>query len=240
MPDQTWPMVAITLVTYTDDADGPRAHYAHKTLRTVLEKVRYPGPIHLHIADDGSPQLHRDRLYEIGYGDPNISLVSVSDSHRGGYGASMNIASQSTHATSKYQITIEDDWELLRPLPVDALVADMEADRRVNMIRLGYLGLTNQMGAELIRGASGDVYALLDPQSADGYVFAGHPRIERTSHQKAVGPWPVGLTPGATELTMCGQLAARTGVAWPMDLVHPRGDLFAHIGTVEASREHAQ
>jgi hypothetical protein len=75
---------------------------------------------------------------------------------------------------------------------------------------------------------------LLDGDSPEPHVFAGHPRLETVGYQRRVGEWPEGLLPGETEFSVAHYQWARMGVVWPMDLVKPSGDLFCHIGTIRS------
>lgn len=223
----------LLLLTYA------RTSYALKTLRSTLDNIRYSGRLSVHIADDGSSDDHRAALHFMAGGYPNVAGISVSNSERSGYGANFNLASQTVHLHTDTVLSIEDDWELLRELDLDALVKVLETEPRISCIRLGYLSFTQQLRGEVI-DVLGSKFLLFDPDSPEPHVFAGHPRLERVTYQRSVGPWPVGLEPGATEFAVCHRPASRIGVAWPLDLVHPRGDLFAHIGALRSTENVAE
>lgn len=220
--------VTLLLLTYA------RTLYATKTLRSTLDHVRYSGQLSVHIADDGSDEAHRTALYDLAGGYPNVVGVSVSNSERSGYGANFNLASQTVHLHTNLVLAVEDDWELTRELDLDALVKVLATEPRISCIRLGYLSFTQQLRGEVL-DVDGYKYLLFDPDSPEPHVFAGHPRLECVTYQRAVGPWPEGLAPGATEFSVCHRRTARTGVAWPLDLVAPRGNMFAHIGAVRST-----
>lgn len=224
-----WPTVAIVLYTYD------RRDYAERTLRCALERISYSGPLLVHIADDGSPNGYVFDLERLAGGYPWVRAVSASNAERRGYGASHNLATQHVHQAADVVLALEDDWELLRPLYLDPLVLALQ-DPRIDCIRMGYIGYTQPLRCEFIE-ASEQHFLLLDPASPEPHVFAGHPRLVTVQHQKEIGPWPEGIDPGTTEYLVAMRPIARQGVVWPVDLIHPRGDLFAHIGTVQARHD---
>jgi hypothetical protein len=163
--------------------------------------------------------------------------VTSSDAMRGGYGKNVNLAMQALHSDIDVVLMLEDDWTLTRPLDVAPLMRALNASIGVECIRLGYLSFTQALyGRVMSAPPEWYKYLLLDPDSPEPHVFAGHPRIETVAYQKRVGPWPEGLNPGATEFAIAHNTEARRGVAWPMDLVWPTRDpLFAHIGAVRST-----
>ena len=222
-------MIPLTILLLTYGL-GDRREYAYRTLHCALDLIRYDGPLFVHIADDGSEPEHRSVLSAIAGGYAHVSGVSVTNAERGGYGRSFNLASQAIHPRGGLVLPLEDDWLLTRPLDVTALAPAFGGG--IDCIRLGYLGWTQQLRGWLI-SAVGQVMMMIDPESPEPHVAAGHPRIETVEYQRRVGPWAEGLAPGMTEFDWCRRPEARIGVVWPLDLVAPRGDLFAHIGTFE-------
>lgn len=221
--------LCVVLLTYM------RTDYAHTTLQSTFDNLIVPPDIelHVHVADDGSPDLHRTHLVDLA--KLRCARVTVSNSERGGYGRNYNLATQITHEIADYFLMLEDDWELVRPLYIGNLIADMEACESLQCIRLGYLSHTQPLRGEVLTvGKHHNKYLLLDSYSPEPHVFAGHPRLETFDFQRSVGEWPEGLTPGETEFMVAHYQEARNGVAWPMDLVKPLGDLYCHIGTVRS------
>jgi Glycosyl transferase family 2 len=217
--------LALVLLTYN------RLDYARNTLTTFYKHAT--PKIALHIADDGSPDGYVDALVKLArkLGAPQVSF---SISPRGGYGHSFNLATQVTHQIADYVFMLEDDWELLKPLDLTTYAADLDAVPQIDCIRLGYLSWTQPIGGALVHAPSRK-YLLLDPNSPEPHVFAGHPRLERVSYQREVGPWPTGLDPNQTEFTTAHFPRARQGVAWPLGLDAREGyGLFAHIGSERA------
>lgn len=223
------PRVTILLLTYN------RIEYARKTLCSALERIDYSGLVSVHIADDGSPEGYVADLVAIAQGYPRCHGVSVSNSERHGYGANYNLALQQVHTTAEVVLPLEDDWELTKRLDLDRLVdVLMDSWNEIGCIRLGYLGWTQELRGTFVRATNGVPLIRFDPQSDEPHVWAGHPRLESVSWQRYVGPWPEGMNPGETEFAVAHRQQARTGVAWPVDLVRPHGDLFVHIGTERA------
>lgn len=222
-----WPDICILLLTYD------RLDYAQRTLN-ALGNLQYSGRLTLHVADDGSPEGYVQRLLPTwpALVGTEISCVSQTNSERGGYGRNYNLALQKVHPAYEIVLPLEDDWELQRQLDLDPLVRALR-ESEVGCIRMGYVGYTQPLSGEF-RYVAEHHYLLLDAASLEPHVWAGHPRLETREWQRAVGPWPEGLDPGSTEFTVAQRPEARSGVAWPLDLIHPRGDLWAHIGTRQA------
>lgn len=216
--------VCVCLLTYN------RLEYAKATIQALYAHMK--PAVHLHIADDGSSDAYRAELAAIGL--KYAPTVTLSDSKRGGYGRNVNLATQTTHQKADYILMIEDDWVLGDCLNLAEWVADLDATPEIDCIRLGYLSWTQPMWGRLI-AAPNYKYLMLDPNSPEPHVFAGHPRLERASYQREVGPWPEGLAPGATEFAIAHNRRARAGVAWPLGIDGREGyGLFSHIGTNRA------
>lgn len=228
------PALGIILLTY--GGTDARRRYARRTLETALGLIRYDGPIHVHIADDGSPEQHAERLADLARGSEGVTAVSVSNAERGGYGRNYNLATQVVHELCPVVLPLEDDWELQRDLDIAALLPAF-TDGRVGCIRLGYVGWTQPLRGEFYEAPDARKYLILDPASPERHVFSGHPRLETRAWARAVGPWPEGLAPGETEFVVAGWPAARQHVAWPLDLVRTSGDMFGHIGTVRSTED---
>jgi hypothetical protein len=226
-------MLYLVLMTYSPSVDHPRSVYARKTLESTLANLRSSMHLKVHIASDGSDPLHIASLVDIC--QQHDIEPSISDSQRRGYGASYNLATHYVHNDGDYFLMLEDDWELTRTLDIDPLIAAMQ-DLQVNCIRMGYLSYTQKLSG-WVRRTNGLTYLQLDADCAEPHVWSGHPRLESLGYQRAVGLWPEGVEPGVTEFTVAHYKAARQGVVWPMDLIKPYGDLFAHIGTVRSTEE---
>lgn len=218
--------LTVLLLTYK------RTDYACETLKSTLDNLKFDGEIAVHIADDGSPKKHVDTIRKVAGGYPHIVAVGSSNSERGGYGRNYNLATQQIHASSDFVLCLEDDWRLTRQLDINHLCKVLKSKPHIGCIRMGYLGFTDKLDGHLERH-EGETFLVFEPSSLEKHVFAGHPRLESVEWQRYVGAWPEGLAPGATELAVCG--IARSGVAWPLDLVAPNGDMFVHIGSVKST-----
>jgi glycosyltransferase involved in cell wall biosynthesis len=219
--------LSICLLTYN------RLQYASKTLRSTLENIIFDGQLHVHIADDGSTEEYRKSLKFLAGGYSHVHSVTVSNSERGGYGKNYNLAMQVCHNASDYVLPLEDDWVLKRKLDLNILIDALNTSLRIGCIRLGYIGYTQPLRGEFV-SRGGNHYILLDSNSPEPHVFAGHPRLETITWAKSVGPWPEGLNAGETEFSIAHRPSARIGVAWPVDMIKPSGDMFVHIGSVKA------
>jgi glycosyltransferase involved in cell wall biosynthesis len=217
--------LTVMLLTYN------RADYAKLTLESLFSNLVHDGEVRLHIADDGSPDGYLDDLenycrHHIGF----TGIISYSNAERGGYGRNFNLATQAIHKSTDIVLPLEDDWQLIRPLDTAIFAPILTGSQ---CIRLGYLGYTQECKAWLVN-LNGHRYLEFDPRSDEPHVFAGHPRLETVTWEQEVGPWPEGLLPGETEMAVAHIWNARCNVLWPLDLVHPNGDLFVHVGTVRS------
>lgn len=222
--------LCICLLTYN------RFEYAERTILSALQGIKTEMDVSIHIADDGSPRGYVDQLeYSIDQycrdAGINTPYTTVSNSEHHGYGANYNLATQYTHLHD-YILPLEDDWELMRPLEVDPLLPYcIKNPYQASIVRLGYLSGTGVIRGEYVP----EGMLLLDPESPEQHIFAGHPRLVTPEWEKRAGPWPEGLSPGETELTFCGRKESRMGVFWPMNVVKTYGDLFVHIGTIRST-----
>jgi glycosyltransferase involved in cell wall biosynthesis len=219
-------MIVIMLLTYD------RLEVARMTLESVAQHLSTSEEVWMHIADDGSSQEYRDELLDLAhehYGD----RVSITNSERAGYGGNYNIATQLVHQIADIMLPLEDDWELTRPLDIDPIVKALR-DGAFGCVRMGYIGYTADLRGTL-RWHEGLHWLEFDPDSPERHVFAGGPRLETVAFERKVGPWPERMEQGATEFDVAGRREAREGVAWPLDLIRPSGDAFAHIGSYKAT-----
>ena len=217
-------MLSVVLLTYN------RLDYAKRTLDALVTGVKTVQDIKWIIASDGDTDAYINAL---GDHAPGIEFT-VTNSQRGGYGKNYNLAMQSAHE-AEWILPVEDDWVLQEFLNVDDLIHDMSA-LDIGCARLGYIGYTQPLSGTLARAEPSKCghWLRFDPNCAEPHVFAGHPRIESRAWSRMVGPWKEGVLPGETEFEVAHRKEARSGVAWPLDLVKPSGDLFAHIGTVRS------
>lgn len=183
--------------------------------------------MHVHIASDGDSPEYVKELAEASH----VPVLTASNSGRRGYGANYNYAMDTVWNMEgvKYVLPLEDDWELTRKLDVSDVLDALKYDV-FGCIRMGYIGYTQALRCEFV--AFRDRHWLrFSPDSEEPHVFAGHPRIETVEWEKSVGPWKENLQPGETEWEVCHRPESRTGVGWPISLIPPEGNVFAHVGT---------
>ena len=131
-------------------------------------------------------------------------VIVGGHSERLGYGATANKAIQAAEQVSDVLLFLEDDWELRAPLDLWPYAALLMESAEIGMVRLGVLNLD-------IRGRTwahgGLVYWKLDREPhIDGTpVFTGHPSLRHCRYHTAYGDYPIGLTPGDTELAYAWQ-----------------------------------
>lgn len=210
--------------------------YAKITLESLLYNLAWPWDrLHIHIASDGDDEDYLAELRSVIDGPPDhereFAGLSVSNTGGHSYGKNMNLATQVVHTIPgvKWVLPLEDDWRLVRTFDPSPVLDALDG-AGFGCVRLGYVGYTQQLKGWFV-SHGGYHWLQLDPDSAEPHVFAGHPRIESVEWGRYVGAWPEGLEPGATEWEVAHRSRARRDVAWPIDLVKPSGDLFAHIGT---------
>ena len=221
-------MIAIMLLTC--DRPPERKQYARRCLSS-LRNLRASELLWLHIADDGSDPVWREELMDKA-GAMFGENLSITDAGGSGYGGSYNLATQVLHEIVDLVLPLEDDWELVRELNLDP-IAGVLRDGAFGCVRLGYVGFTQELRASFV-WARGLHWLALAPDSAEPHVFAGGPRLETVEYERAVGPWLEHEPAGVTEFEVAHRPAARVGVAWPVDLIHPSGGAFAHIGSEQA------
>jgi len=217
--------LTIVMLTYN------RMEYAEKTIRSTLDNIKYSDELCVHIADDGSPDGYVEHLRSIVGGYDKIHTVSCSNSNRGGYGKNFNLAMSHVLPWSDFLLILEDDWVLTKVLDLDSLSKAL--CEPFGCMRLGYLGWTQRLNATFVC-ISGEQYLLLDSNSPEPHVFTGHPRLVSKTWQLRQGPWPEGLRQGDTEFAIAHKPASRMGVLWPLNLIRTYGDLYVHIGAVQA------
>jgi len=206
-----------------------RLDYAKRTITALGENLRVDEDVHFHIADDGSPPGYVEELR--GVASRFWDNITSSNTRRRGYGASFNASTLFTHERSDVILNLEDDWELCREFNPAPILAVLRSGL-FGCVRVNYIGWTNDLLCRFVISPDGLKWLELLPDSPETHVFSGGPRFAHCDWERRVGLWPEGLPAGVTELEVAGRPEARRGVAWPVDLVKPSGDLFQHIGTI--------
>lgn len=217
----TNPPVYIILTTYK------REDCAVKTIQALKKNLIYDN-LGWFVVDDGSPEGYLERLLdEIGPSNGKFSY----NSNRRGVGHGMNTALRSLWDMGvELILMMEDDWELENPLHLDAYVKTLMDYPENGMIRFGYLSY-DLLGYSV--SYEGELYWRLE-NNGTTYRFTGHPSLRhKRFHDKNLGGcglYEEGLTPGMTELSMCGKSNTRTN----SNILYPARcglwGFFAHIG----------
>ena len=182
------------------------------------------------MADDGSPAEHwravNDAL------DASGAAVIGGHSGRQGYGANANTAWQGTSIYGALTFWLEDDFMLTAPLDLTPHAYALMESEALGMVRLGYID-----GAMLgpVQAFAGRRYHTLPRAWPDTsfYAFTGHPSLRHARYRAAYGDYPVGLTPGDTELGYAFQYRVGDGPLIVWSEGYPAGGYFAHIGAVK-------
>lgn len=213
--------ITICFMTYK------RTKYALRTIKSVLEFIRYPNLL-WYVADDGSDEEHVRSVLNGISGENLVGVHSIKQ----GYGASANQAWTRANEIGPLSFWLEDDWELREPLDLWPYAALLMEDEDVGMVRLGALNLDI---SGYTFGHRGSVYWKLDriPKHDGTPVFTGHPSLRHNRYQVSYGNYPVGMSPGNTELAYAYKYRIGQGssIVWPAEL--PGRGVFGHIGTIK-------
>lgn len=226
-----WPSLSILIITYK------RADLAIEEIRALNEHLKYSGPWHWHIADDGSGQEHIDALGAAirkhtkeyrGDIEPEEAITyTVTD--RKGAGANMNAGQRICWSKSDFILWLEDDWRLRYELDLHPMIKLLQDHVNVCMIRLGYL--QRGMVGETVSGAD-RLWWLLDKKSPDHYILAGHASLRHKRLYEVYGEYTEGLKAGETESDFCFKFNKTPGpdIVWPAFITN--WGPFEHIGGV--------
>jgi hypothetical protein len=219
------PPVWIILTTYK------RKDTCLRTIKALQENLLYDN-IGYFICDDASPESYIDDIKtEI----KNTANIAVLNGMRQGVGYMMNTALKTIWGWGvDLTLHMEDDWELIKPIPLLPYVETLERNSNIGMIRFGYLS-TNLVGYTVGKEYTGvdELYWRIEPNE-ETYRFTGHPSLRhRRFHDKQLGGsglYDEALSPGMTELSMCGKVNKYTkhDILYPTDC--GRWGFFAHIG----------
>lgn len=210
----SYPSVSILIITYK------RTAIALRTISGLQQHLQYSGPLHWHIADDGSNVEHIEALHNA------IGNCTLTNSKRQGVGVSMNLGMTECFNHSDFILWLEDDWYLEQPFNLDEHVKLLTNNVDLGMVQLGYI-------SPGIKGELISAEGLLWWRLAKGpqYTFTGHAALRHRRFFEAYGFYKPGLAPGYTELYMCGTFNGKQGP----DIVVPAWTgiwgVFSHIGS---------
>lgn len=213
-----YPAVYILLTTYK------RTDTALRTIQNIKEKLVYEN-YGWYVSDDGSSQEHINAVMDAIGTDYHRYFFN---SNRKGVGYGMNSClMQLWQMGVDLVISMEDDWELNRPLDLVPYVKTLVDHPENSLIRFGYL-------AEGLLGRTiafeGQMYWNLIHDSYT-YRFAGHPHLKHRRFHDHYGYYDEGWPAGKTELSMAGKVNLKEGpnLLYPTDCA--TYGFFSHIGT---------
>lgn len=220
-----WPQVSILIITYK------RLDVVTRTIRALGKNLRYTGPIHWHVADDGSGQEYIDKVGSaILLAQQAMEItgpITYTDAQRKGVGVSMNMGQHTCWSMSDYVLWLEDDWYLKHEFDLHPCVRFLHEHANYGMIRLGYL----QVGlkAKTVSGCD-RLWWSIDRESDDPFIFTGHASLRHKRFYEAYGDYNPGYTPGNTECDYAYRFLQKAGP----DIVYPalygNWGPFDHIG----------
>ena len=211
--------VTIILQTYK------RTDVALRTIAAAREHLHYDD-LRWYVADDGSDDRHLDAVLTA------ASPLAGLHSERRGYGGNANAAWKAADDIGALTFWLEDDWELRTPLDLYPYAALLMEREDIGMVRLGYLNPGIQ-GRTIAHGSW--LYWALDHTPIEDHqcVFTGHRSLRHRRYRDAYSEYPIGLTPGETELMYAYhyRIGAGPAIVWPVE--YPQYGLFHHIGLIK-------
>jgi len=225
-----WPAAAVVIVTYDRPAE------VRRTIAALVARLRYPGPLRWHLADDGSPG---DYVASIVADFPQL-VWTASVTPRRGWGANVNAALAAV-GDCPYLFLCEDDYVATRALDVTRGVALLEAHEGLAAVRYdGISGHRLVLHLEEQPTRLGPVtYAAIDASASPCLnVYSNRPHLRHAARfARWFGPYPEGRPLGETEEAYAHTVRDRSVPEAPRLAILEDGiaPAFDHIGT---SRQH--
>lgn len=196
------PAVGIVLTTYNRQA------MAEVTVQALIDNLKYDN-LQWCLVDDGSSPSYVQHLAGMISGTGSSPVVY--DSARRGVGHGMNYGMRHFFERgTDFILMMEDDWRLSKPLDLAPYV-EVISKTHYSFIRFGYLaaGLLGYTVGQDDTGVPGKMFWRLEPNQHT-YRYTGHPSLRHRrfndKHLGGCGMFDEGLTPGMTELSMCGKV----------------------------------
>jgi hypothetical protein len=222
------PLLAIELITFK------RTDMARRTVDSTCLNLGYPRDRRgWYVADDGSPVEHINAIVNrlvnageviIGFHNERLRHAGQENTYFAGYGWNRGLGL--AHQWSDYVLTLEDDWELQKPLDITRYIGTLRDHEDVGLIRLGTLAVGNTVD---IVGYDGVHYLKYSREQA--YAYSGNPNIRHARFTRAYGNYAEDKNPGEIELAMDWNFRQNPGpdIIRPAE-INPWG-AFGHIGT---------
>lgn len=199
--------ICILLTTYQ------RTEMALKTIIGIQNYLKYSN-LSWYVSDDGSGSDHNKKVLSAIH--PSYT-VRVFNSARHGVGHGMNYCLRKIFAEiTPLVLVMEDDWYLDKPFDIKPYASFLLKDSTAGMVRFGYL--SPGIAGDLI-SAENKLMWKIRPNGYQ-YRFAGHPSLRHSRFHQIYGYYDEGLSPGQTELSMCGKVNARPngpGIYFPAE-----------------------
>lgn len=230
-----------------------RRAVAMRAAQSWFYYLRSPNPLHLHVADDGSPvdtragePIHVTALREMAerYG----AGFSTTRVERRGIGASMNAGIRAARALGEPAAFLYavDDWVLDEPFDLGPSLRLMAQGAVYVRIGMTHPNLGGSVRRQIDEG--GELWVLHYDWSLGGYVFSDRPSLRAPALYDAVGPYAEGGTVLQMEADFNQRCSARFaqgaltgGGALAGAFVHaPNATLrgpFTHIESVELAED---
>lgn len=203
-----FPPLNIGVITYN------RPHEIRDTLTSLFQHLHYSGQTTLYIADDSSPSDYRSTLSDWLRNYSPYPFHVLNTGHNQGWGANANNLITTAYKTAPYLYFTEDDYVLHKHLDLSPVVALMEAEPTLAMIRfratagmpLLYQGHETDISKylpdyrEYLGYGIGKIQWLeLLKESPSLWLYSNGPHLKTAAFHFAHDLYPVGLKLGATE-----------------------------------------
>jgi len=124
-------------------------------------------------------------------------------------------------------LMMEDDWYLEKPLDVEPYTKVLLNNPNAGMIRFGYAAAG--LSGELVSEENRLLWKIV--RNNYTYRFVGHPSLRHKRFHEVYGYYSENLSPGQTELNMCGKVNAVSGPDVYIPYEFNQWGAFAHIGS---------
>ena len=186
-----WPAITVMIITYK------RPTEIRKTISALKEKIKYPGKIFWHIADDESGENY---IPDIKKDFPELK-ISGTTCHRGGWGKNFNTAFR--EVATEYIFVCEDDYVAIREIDLQTGILLMKELPTTGLIR--YDGIEGHKLNLFLRSVKSEEtsetiqFAFIDRDSPDLYIYSNRPHLVSKAFHNKYGLYPEGISLGITE-----------------------------------------
>lgn len=203
-----YPALNIGVITYN------RPFEIRETLTSLFRNLRYAGRTTLYIADDSSPPEYRSTLSGWLRDNCPWNFHVLTTPHNQGWGANANHLITTAHMTAPYLYFTEDDYVLHKHLDLSPVVALMENEPTIAMMRfratagtpLLYQGHETDISnflpdhrEHLGYGIGRIQWLELMVDSPSLWLYSNGPHLKTAAFHFAHDLYPEGLKLGATE-----------------------------------------